>query len=200
MSMDRNMTDKIDWKQILVTTLISAPISAFIMIIFSKSFKNLSINKLVVFFIIFLVLICIILLLLRIPKWIKSRKLLLKVLPSNRISIPVDGRDLSIVVYNKNKDCDINVNIKIEFPEFLKIYKASNYSFNFENETLNEDEELEELEKIEKTFEKEIKVESMNEYRITFKLIPEKYGKRGYIRYEIYSGFKNIENKIEVNT
>ena len=130
----------------------------------------------------------------------KRRNITFKILPVNKMAVPVDGRDLSVILFNKNKDCEVYVKIKLEFPEFLDVFQSNN--FTFDEGTLNDIsvEENEEAEKIERIFEKEIKLMPMNEYRITFKVIPKEYSKKGYIRYEIYSNFKDMKNKIEVNT
>ena len=136
----------------------------------------------------------------KVKNYSKSKNLAFKILPENKMAVPVDGRDLNVILFNKNKDCEVNVKIKLEFPEFLDIFQPNN--FTLDKEKLNDIsiEENEEPEKIERIFEKEIKLMPMNEYRITFKVIPKEYNKKSYIRYEIYSNFKNMKNKIEVNT
>lgn len=206
MFMDKNIIDKINWTHIIVTALISAPISAIIMIIFSKTFEQTPVSKLLVFFVIFLILLCIILILFQIPKWIKSRRLQIRILPEDKISISVDGRELTIVMYNKN-EFDVNCKINLSFPRFLRVFQSSNFQGNilgmksYGNETnLIENLESERVEIKDKVYDTEINVISTSEYRITFKLMPEEYNRNGYIFYRIESQLKTINGKIEVNT
>lgn len=183
-------------KETVGSSIISAVVSAVVTIVIWRLLERISFSILVVFFIAILLFIFI---LLNLPKWTKGRKLLLRILPENRMTIPVDGRDLSVVIYNKNKNYDVDVNIKLDFPRFLDVFVIRNYNIYNELE-LENDISDEKLEKIEESFEKNIKLAAMNEYRITFKLVPIDYGKKGYIRYILNSEFKSIKNKIDVET
>lgn len=182
-------------REIIVSSTISGIISTISTFILWKLSESISPVILVGFFIVVLILIFA---LFRLPKWIKSKKLLLKILPKNKISVPVDGRELNIIAYNKNKNYDIDVKIKLDFPKFLEVFLTSNY--NYISNELKDNISDEKLEKVEQRFEKEFKILAMNDYRITFKLLPKDYGKKGYIRYEVHSEFKSIKDKIEVCT
>ena len=58
----------------------------------------------------------------RIKKVSIRRKLLIKILPEGKITIPVDGRNLNIMIWNKNK-FDIECEVELKFPsEIIEIY------------------------------------------------------------------------------
>lgn len=132
---------------------------------------------------IFLLLVSIILLALIIYLslgWYRGRKLLIKILPEKKMAVPVDGRDLNIIIYNKN-NFDVECEIVIEFPKFLEVYS-------------NDEEE------VEKEYKKRVRLPSMHEDKTTLKLIPNQYGKEGYIYYTVKSAIKEIKDKVRVST
>jgi len=139
--------------------------------------------------------------------WIKYRKIskniIFRLLPEKVINVPVDGRELTLILSNKNKNFDIDMEIILEFPGFLEVHRSSNFfqddefEFQIENKTFD----MTPFEKrIGRRFEDKIKIISMSEWRATFKLFPKQYGKSGNIAYKVSLGVKNIDGKIRVNT
>ncbi len=139
--------------------------------------------------------------------WIKYRKIskniIFRILPEKVINIPVDGRELTLMLSNRNKNFDVDMDITLEFPDFLEISKSSKFSLDDEAEFQIENETLDMTpfeEKINRKFEDKVKVMSMSEWRITFKLLPRHYGRSGNIIYRASLGIKQIDGKIKVNT
>ena len=60
----------------------------------------------------------------------RRRNIILKVLPVNKMAVPVDGRNLSVILFNKNKDCEVDMRIKLEFPEFLDVFQSNNFTLD----------------------------------------------------------------------
>jgi len=143
----------------------------------------------------------------RIYNWIKyhkiSKNIIFMILPEKVINVPVDGRELILVLSNKNRNFDVDMKIILEFPDFLEVYKSSNFSLDDNFYSQVEYETLYDAfygEKIIRKFEKKIQILSMCEWRITFKLLPKDYGKSGNITYNVSLGIKDIVGKIRVNT
>ncbi len=139
--------------------------------------------------------------------WIKyhkiSKNIIFKILPEKVINVPVDGRELTLVLSNRNRNFDIEMKIILEFPDFLEIHKSSNFSLNnefgFQMDYETSYEAFSE-ERVSRKFEKKIQIVSMSEWRTTFKLLPKDYGKSGNIIYKVSLGVKDLEGKIRVNT
>ncbi len=117
----------------------------------------------------------------RIKKVSICRKLLIKILPEGKITIPVDGRNLNIMIWNKNK-FDIECEVELKFPsEIIEIYDK------------NERE-------VKEKYKKQIRVVPMNESRTALKLLSKQYNQKGCIYYIIKSTFKTMEGEINVRT
>ena len=45
----------------------------------------------------------------KLKNYSRRRNIILKVLPVNKMAVPVDGRNLSVILFNKNKDCEVGM-------------------------------------------------------------------------------------------
>ncbi|MBU7029403.1 MAG: hypothetical protein HXS48_20880 [Theionarchaea archaeon] len=148
--------------------------------------------------------------------WIRSRNLIIRVLPENEISVPVSGINFNVVIYNKNK-FDVECEVALEFPkDILYVYERNDMQFDeeylseadFDEEYLSEaDFDEEYLSKIEldREYKRTIRVESLNKIKIELRLSPKQYGTKkcihkNYIYYSIKSEIKTAEGKISVST
>ena len=138
--------------------------------------------------------------------WIRSRNLIIRVLPENEISVPVSGINFNVVIYNKNK-FDVECEVALEFPkDILYVYERND--MQFDEEYLSEaDFDEEYLSKIEldREYKRTIRVESLNKIKIELRLSPKQYGTKkcihkNYIYYSIKSEIKTAEGKISVST
>lgn len=107
--------------------------------------------------------------------WNRCRKLLITILPKDVIPIPVNGEEMVVTLYNRNK-FDIFCDIKLQFPKTLEVQDKNERT-------------------IEEKYEGQITIKSMNIARILFKLYPEHYHEKNYIYYYIDPKLK-IVNKI----